>query len=393
MHPAPAAAAAGLDLLSSHTLAPPARAPLLDALRALALLSVLVVNAAGYLVAPWGALLGERSPPGSALASTVQALVAALLQGKGYPMLAFLFGMGLWLAQRRRAASLARQRGVARQKKLLRLGVLHGMLVYFGDILTMYALVGWNLLAHVREPWRSLRRRLRRALGWALGVTLVSVVLTAWIAAPGGWADPATLATDPTLAAAAHWRDFWWTNAGAYLTLQIGALLMLWPVLRLCMLCGVAAARLRLLTHRRWRQQLKRWTARAAAPLLLLNLGYGLAYIHVTTDSARALWLDWMGTLIGPPLAALYVVALAMAARGGVAAWCRALAPLGQRTLTLYVGHSLLCLALFSGVGLGWRPGTVGMAAFAVALWAAALVAARASGAWRWPLEAWLARR
>ena len=137
---------------------PSARQPLPDALRALALLGVLVVNGAGYLVAPWGPLLGERSPAGSALALAVQAAQAAFLQGKAYPALAFLFGMGLWLAQRGRPVAVARQRGVARQKRLLLLGVLHGVLIYFGDILTMYALVGWHLLARTHKARRRNAR-------------------------------------------------------------------------------------------------------------------------------------------------------------------------------------------------------------------------------------------
>jgi hypothetical protein len=58
--------------------------------------------AAGYLVAPWGALLGERSPADSGWALATQGFIAAVLQGKGYPMLAFLFGMGLVLALGRR---------------------------------------------------------------------------------------------------------------------------------------------------------------------------------------------------------------------------------------------------------------------------------------------------
>ena len=369
------------------------RSPLPDALRALAMLSVLVVNAAGYLVAPWGPLLGERTPQGSTVAVTVQALQAALLQGKGYPMLAFLFGMGLWWAQRGRAGAVAHTRGVARQKRLLKLGVLHGVFVYFGDILTMYALVGWHLLSRVREPWGSLRKRLRRALAWALGVTLLSALATVWLLGPAGRSTQAPDSADPTLAAAQGWAEFLWINASAYVTLQIGALLLFWPVLRLCMLCGVAAARLRLLTHRRWRAPLRRWVARAALPLLLLNLGYGLAYVSVSDGSQRALWVELAGMLIGPPMAAAYVIALALAAPGGQAAWCAWLAPLGQRTLTLYVGHSLLCLALFSGAGLGWRPGTLGMAGFACAVWAVALAAAWLTGSRRWPLESWMTRR
>jgi uncharacterized protein len=64
---------------------------------------------------------------------------------------------------------------------------------------------------------------------------------------------------------------------------------------------------------------------------------------------------------------------------------------LGQRTLTLYVGHGLFCVLLFSGVGLGLQPGPFGLLAFALLLWAAAGLAAHTSGKRRWPLEAWMA--
>ena len=164
-------------------------------------------------------------------------------------------------------------------------------------------------------------------------------------------------------------------------------------MLRLCMLCGVAAARLRLLTHPRWRRALMRWTVRLAAPLLLLNGAYGLATVSVPVTSERAYWVESLGNLVGPPLAALYVMALTLAAQGGRATWCQWLAPLGRRTLTLYIGHSLLCVLLFAGVGLGLQPGTRDMAIFSLTLWCLALWAARASGTQRWPLEAWMARR
>jgi uncharacterized protein len=379
------------DVARVTTVSP--RQPLPDALRALAMLAVLAVNAAGYLVAPWGALLGERTPPGSGTASAVQGVIAALLQGKGYPMLAFLFGMGLVLALRGRDPAEARARGVKRQKKLLGLGVVHGALVYFGDILTMYALIGWNLLRRVREPWGPFRRRLKRALWWALGVTLLSIVLMFWISAMAGLAGEPAAESEPRLVQAQRWIDFWLFNGSAYLAMLVGALLLAWPVLRLAMLCGIAAARLRLLTHRRWHAQLERWLVRGALPLLLLNLGYGFAYVSVSAGSERAFWIEAFGNLVGPPLAAMYLFALALAARGGQAAWCRTLAPLGQRTLTLYVSHSVLCVLLFGGVGLGLELSTLDMAIFSLVLWLLALGAARASGTRRWPLEAWLARR
>ncbi len=373
------------------------RQPLPDALRALAMMAVLMVNALGYLVAPWGALLGERSPPDSGLALATQGLVAALLQGKGYPLLAFLFGMGLALAQRGPPGVLGARttplRAVVRRKRLLKLGLLHGVFIYFGDILTMYALVGWQLLRHVREPWSALRRRIRSALGWTVGAALLSMALALLWAMPAALTGDAAIEAQPTLAHTHQLLDFWWLNASAYAVMQVGALLLLWPLLRLCMLCGVAAARLQLLTHRRWRRSLRHWTRRWALPLVLLNLGYGVAYVFVVDGSERALWVEVMGSVIGPPLSAVYVLALALWARGGHAAWCLWFAPLGRCTLSLYVGFSVLCAVLFTGVGLGLQPGTLHMATFSALVWGLALIAAHATAARRWPLERWMARR
>lgn len=80
-------------------------------------------------------------------------------------MLAFLFGMSLALAMRRAGpadALAARLQAIRRQKRLLALGVLHGVLLYFGDILTLYAVLGWLLLRSQPtrpEPWRLFRER------------------------------------------------------------------------------------------------------------------------------------------------------------------------------------------------------------------------------------------
>ncbi len=112
------------------------RDPFPDALRALALLGVLVINAAGYLDAPWGSVLGDAFAPIGGATQALQGLYAFGVQGKAYPVLAFLFGVGLVLAQRDLPASQALDRARRRQKWLLLLGVLHGVFIYFGDILT-----------------------------------------------------------------------------------------------------------------------------------------------------------------------------------------------------------------------------------------------------------------
>jgi uncharacterized protein len=369
---------------------PHPREPFADALRALALLGVLIVNAAGYLSSPWGPVLGDEAARAGGSAAVLQGLYAFALQGKAYPVLAFLFGMGLALAVRGWPRPQALQRARVRQRRLLVLGVLHGVLIYFGDILTMYALIGWLVLRHVHAPWRALRRTLRRALGWALGV---AVLLTA-VAAAGVMALPAgngAAALEPTLAGVNGWAAFWRLNTEGYLFVQLGTLLVGFALLRLLMLAGIAAARLRWLTHRRWQAQRQRLLRRWALPALLLNAAYAWAYGHFSAHRDLLGLVEALGFSVGPLLSMVGVTALAHAAPWK--RWAPLLAPLGQRTLTLYVGHGVLCALLFSGAGLGLQPGMAAMGVFSVLLWLLAWLSARASGSRRWPLEAWMARR
>ncbi|MCM0608928.1 MAG: DUF418 domain-containing protein [Ideonella sp. WA131b] len=364
------------------------REPLPDALRALALLGVLVVNAAVYLSSPWGALLGDAAARAGGAARLLQGLCAFLVQGKAYPILAFLFGMSLAMALASRPQAEALERARSRQRWLLVLGVLHGVFIYFGDILTMYALIGGLVLRHATAPWGRLRRVLRRALIWALVVGAVAAVV---VLAGLAWAPAADLGADaePNFTDVASWPEFWRLNAEGYLFIQVGTLFIGFALLRLLMLAGVAAARLRWLTHRRWEQQRLQLLRRWAWPALVLNAVYGLGYVVFGGDRAALGMVELLGFSVGPLLSMVMVTALAQHARH--ARWPQALAPLGQRTLTLYVGHGLFCVLLFSGVGLGLQPGPFGLLAFALLLWAAAGLAAHTSGKRRWPLEAWMA--
>ncbi|MCW5669311.1 MAG: DUF418 domain-containing protein [Hydrogenophaga sp.] len=363
------------------------RETLPDALRALALISVLVVNAIGYAAAPWGPTLGFRTPPDSAWASLTQGAVAAVLHGKGYTTLAFVFGMALWLAARHRPRAEALQRGQRRQRRLLQVGIFHGVFLYFGDILTLYALVGRPLLRRLHRPWGALRRHFWHALAWAVLAKLVLLALTLMAAESPARADTPALST-----VQGAWA-FFQLNAGFYAAIQVVALLVGGPVMYLCMLGGVAAARLRLLTHRRWRPLWRRGLWLAGPPLLVLSVAHGWAWaVH---DPAADIdpWIEALGDLIALPVAACYLAIAVLASDGGRARWCAVLAPLGQRTLSLYVGHSALCLLLLSGAGWALAPTTLQTVVACLGLWLLALAGARLSGRRRWPLEAWLARR
>jgi uncharacterized protein len=367
---------------------PAAREPLPDALRAAALLGVLLVNAGGYATAPWGPLLGVPQPPGDRAALWTLGLQAALVQGKAYPLLAFLFGMGLALALKDRSAQ-AEQRSRMRLRKLLALGVVHGVLLYFGDVLTMYALCGYLVLPHVNEPLRTLRRRLLRSLGWALGAVLFGLAGTAALAGMPIQTTP----VEQTLRGVAGLAGFVALNATAYLGSNVTGLLLFLPLVRLCMLAGVLAARLRLLVHRRWHAARERLIRVGLPAALAANAAYGGLAAHAAAiDDQRSWWIESLSPLVGLPLTLCLVAAAAQAWCSGCRRWVRALAPLGRRTLTVYVGHAIWCLILFSGIGFAWQPSTPVLFGFCLLTWGA-LAALAHAGEGRWPLEAWMGRR
>ncbi len=362
------------------------REPLPDALRALALIGVLVVNGLSYQDGPYGRLLGQARPADSAWTQGLMTMVAAFVQGKAYPVLALLFGMGMAYAARGLSAVAAIRGAQRRAGRLLIIGVLHGTLLYYGDILTSYALCALWITPQVREPWTLLRPRLRRALGWALAAVAASAALALM-----PMIDDGPRINHATIGTVSGYAAFVSLNANTYAIAQFYGLMLTLPLVRLTMLAGIAAVRLRCLTHRRWRHQLDRLLRRWGWPVVIANLAFAVAYVGLPS-SVLALALQSSSPLWATPLAMLYVAVAARAWRDGARGWAMRLAILGQHTLSVYVGASLLMVVLFSGAGLGWQLSTAGWLLLALGVWSLAWAA---SALWRgrWPLEAWMVRR
>jgi uncharacterized protein len=117
-------------------------------------------------------------------------------------------------------------------------------------------------------------------------------------------------------------------------------------------------------------RQLRRALAWCAPIGLLGNLL--LVPLHAATPAyppTRA-WLaeETLFALAVPALAVAYASAFALLYSGAARAWLRAFAPAGRMALTTYVSQTGIGIAIFYGVGLGFRE-TVGQAAcIAIAL-------------------------
>jgi uncharacterized protein len=134
---------------------PQERIEAMDALRGFALLGILLVNimvfcapTQEFFMRPWR----EAANP------WLQAGILWLVQGKFYCLFSFLFGLGFSVQTAR-----LEERGVApgrvysrRLLALLAIGLLHGTLLWMGDILAVYALAGFLLLAFRKRQPRTL---------------------------------------------------------------------------------------------------------------------------------------------------------------------------------------------------------------------------------------------
>lgn len=148
---------------------PTERIQVLDVLRGLAIGGILVGNM------QWFSGYGMMPPAMSAAAplsdQITQYFVHALIEGKFYSIFSFLFGLGFALQMAR--ADERGDTGATLFKRrlfwLLVIGVLHATLLWAGDILSVYALVGFILILFRKKSDRSL-------LKWAAVLIVVPII-------------------------------------------------------------------------------------------------------------------------------------------------------------------------------------------------------------------------
>ena len=150
----------------------------LDVLRGAALFGIAQINFPSFAS---GALPITALYPAHA-SSTLQLLAAALLffvSAKFYPIFAFLFGYGHALQRQRLMSQGIDATPVLyrRYLALLGVGVVHGSLLFFGDILTIYALAGGVLLLSFRQGSRDASSQVLTWAGLSAVIGVVSMTL------------------------------------------------------------------------------------------------------------------------------------------------------------------------------------------------------------------------
>ena len=350
----------------------------LDTLRGLALLGVLLVNLLGdFRISLAEHILTFHTHPDWA-DRAVDTIVAALLEFKAFALFSLLFGVGLAvLAERAAARRVEVVRFLVRRLLvLLALGLCHLLLIWNGDILTLYAVCGLLLIPFLRLPAAGLATAgvtafavtfiLPSAALWPTEETFDALASEAMrVYSEGSFGDVLSF----------HWRE----TRLLILPLLANSLPKTWGLMAL----GAAG----------WRAGLFREPHRHRASLRALVLLGGLVGASATALSVYSastgrpigipsLFVEASSSL---PLALAYAAGLLLALQFPVVA--RATAPFaaaGQMALTNYLSQSVVLSLLFYGYGLGLF-GQLGSAA-AVML-GIALYASQMTFSWMWLLR------
>ena len=349
----------------------------LDVLRGFALLGVCVAN-----VWLWFSGIAFRMPGYRdellqlSLDSVVFHAIGILVSGKAISTFSFLFGLGFAIQMLR---AEARGRSVVplylrRLLVLLLIGVAHMTLLWYGDILTAYAMLGFLLLLFRRRSDRTL-------LVWAAillgGLPLVMAGLPLALALPDPNLAEIAQRNAATLAVFQHGSyaeivrenlhqagKFYLGRKAPWLFYSLGLFVL-----------GLYVGRRRIFEdvdgHRGLFRRIVVW----GLPIGLAgNIAGGVMQMAITPDVMLAdprlmflMSLVFVGSTI--PLAAGYVCAATLLLqREGASRWLLHFAPPGRMALTNYLSQTVIMLLIFYPYGGGLIGRTGPAAALGVAL-------------------------
>ncbi|WP_342384222.1 DUF418 domain-containing protein [Agrococcus sp. KRD186] len=358
-----------------------------DLARGLMLLLIAVANVPWWLYAAERGLTNAHGIgyEGADLAYQLFSLVA--IDGRAYPLFAFLFGYGIWQMYSRQAAAGTPWRDARRllQRRhawMLAFGAVHALLLWFGDIVGAYGLVGLIV------TWLLLRRsdRTLRIVAWVL-VGLLSLfglfsLVSGLVLSSGVAGDPSQFASGslPMPPAESNYLLFMLQSIGLWLLATPGQVLAL--TVPLAVVLGILAARRGLLDRpAEHRALLIRiaiigiaigWAGGALAALQFAGMLFDPAISWGTMGISSL-----AGVAGGIGYAALFgLVAAAVGERRGIVTG--AIAALGKRSLSGYLAQSVLFAPVLAawGFGLGAQLTPLAATGYAVGVWLVTLVIA-----------------
>jgi uncharacterized protein len=356
------------------------RSLMLDVLRGFAIFGIFLVNMSG-LKSP---LLSEETVAGifgfQSLNQAANVSIEVFAAGKFVSLFAFVFGMGL-VMQEGRSQVAGRPFAVFQLRRmavLLGFGIPHALLLWAGDILAVYAVIGMLGLCFLRVPTKALVIWVASLMA---GFLFLGLALGALMALTGNEPDEdmimlSTWTTESyrsgsflrlVAARAAEWALCWACGLFTYL-----------PYTFAVMLTGMLAARANVL------DRLEEWQPRLPR-LLTIILPAGLLcggfYAYAAHAESAMSWLMIPGLvcfyLSMPLLSTSYILIIHQGLRSArFPILTRHLAAVGRLSLSHYLLQSLIANILFMGWGFGlygkieaWLGALIVVAVFAIQCW------------------------
>jgi uncharacterized protein len=340
----------------------------LDVIRGVAVMGILVANMPGFALpesAYFSPLAWGGHGPGEL---TAWFATFVLIEGKMRGLFSFLFGTSMLLViDRARAAG---QSGAlvhfSRMAVLLLIGLLHRNLIWWGDILAHYALVGAIAFLFTKmRTWQLL----------AAGLVLLGSTMT-WNLM--GWTALVAAAARSTPAQVETWNNFAWTFGvpprewieGELAAMRGGWLDQVawrwqyldssWSFLKSvgletlsAMLLGMAAFRSGFLTGAWPASQYRRFACIALGVTFAAYIALG---VNTWLHGFEPRWVFFDSIVATVPFrvlgAAGYAALIVLMIRPG--GWLtERMAAVGQTAFTNYLGTSLLVTGIFYGWGMG----------------------------------------
>ncbi len=347
---------------------PAERFEILDVLRGVAILGILLVNISAFSGYEFVPAADKPALWGAEHDLMARMFVNLFVHGKFYSLFSFLFGVGFAVFMQR---TDARDGGSARLLKrrflgLLLIGLVHTFLIWFGDILMLYALFGFALLLFRHRSERTLVRWIAALLLCPIVIYGVGVIVLSalHIAPPPGASGGGIGPLPPFLVRAVeqfrsggYWEIVQGNaafTAGGWIRRIV--LFMLPRILGMFLLGFLVGRRGLFRDLEAQRPLLRRVFQLGLFVGLPASAGYAwlmeravylpptpLGFVQTTLES------------IGTPLLSLgYVAGIALLwMHPGARRTLSVLAPVGRMALTNYLMQSFICIGIFYGIGLG----------------------------------------
>lgn len=358
-----------------------------DLARGLMLLLIALANVPWLLYGREHALTNAHQPGHDGADFGYQLFSLVAIDGRSYPLFAFLFGYGIWQLYSRQSAAgtpwrEARRILQRRHAWMVAIGAAHALLLWFGDIVGAYGLTGLIVVSLLLRRSDRVLRIVAWVLASLLAIFAIFTLASGLLLGSGIAGDVSAFgsAALPTPAGESSYAWFALQSLGLWLLSTPGQLLAL--TVPLAIVLGMLAARRGLLDRPREHR-------RALLAIAVVGIAVGWAGGALAAAQFAGLLLEpalsWgtmgisslAGVAGGVGYAALFaLVAAAIGERRGIVV--RALTAVGKRSLSSYLLQSVLLVPTLAawGLGLGATLTPLAAAGVAVAVWLVSVVVA-----------------